>query len=491
MQGSPDSDLVGQLAKDRVVDGLTVFSSVWACASIFSLVDNPSALLLREGWALFAILWACIIAALALLTRPRDMRILGFLGAALAVRYIYLLPVASNNKTIAAFMNFAIVVVLLELWINHKRAEDPRETAYERMRVAARGLLAVMYFFGIFHKINTDFFDPRVSCAVALYEPLASGFGLSDNIYGRYLAIWATFIIETITLVALYWRRYFAIGLFVGLIFHFIIPLSGYSWYMDFSSLVLALYILSIPSPVSTRAFVITADVLSALRAKLGLPVRMEACGKPAALAILICAATVMVVALGVAYENSKLEHLYRSVWMLMWTIYGGIAMIVLVYVAADHLPYKGAIANRQSPWIYCFPALLFIMSLSPYAGLKTESSIAMFSNLHTEGGQSNHLLFRTPPYLFGYQQDIVDIVDSSNPGIRKLAATNQAMVLFQVKEFLRKHPDDWISYRRGSEVFAHQSASSFSPQEHASLIERKLLLFKPVDYARPKVCTH
>ena len=81
---------------------------------------------------------------------------------------------------------------------------------YERMRVVARALLAVMYFYGIFHKINTDFFDPTVSCAVALYDPLASGFGLAGNPIGHQVAIWSTFIIETITIVALYWKRFFA-----------------------------------------------------------------------------------------------------------------------------------------------------------------------------------------------------------------------------------------------------------------------------------------
>ena len=108
-----------------------------------------------------------------------------------------------------------------------------------------------MYFYGIFHKINTDFFDPTVSCAVALYQPLAGGFGLADNIVGQWVAIWATFIIETITIVALYWKRFFAIGLIGGMMFHYVIPISVYSWYMDFSSLVLALYILSIPREVS------------------------------------------------------------------------------------------------------------------------------------------------------------------------------------------------------------------------------------------------
>jgi len=56
----------------------------------------------------------------------------------------------------------------------------------------------------------------------------------------------------------------------------------------------------------------------------------------------------------------------------------------------------------------------LFV-SAAPYLGLKTESPIAMFSNLHTEGGISNHLLFSQPPYLFDYQSKVVKVLDTNN----------------------------------------------------------------------------
>ena len=45
-----------------------------------------------------------------------------------------------------------------------------------------------------------------------------------------------------------------------------------------------------------------------------------------------------------------------------------------------------------------------------------------MFSNLHTEGGQTNHLLFSSPPYLFDYQQDVVQIIATSSPAPRPVA---------------------------------------------------------------------
>ena len=45
--------------------------------------------------------------------------------------------------------------------------ELPGRATDEQLRLVARYLLAIMYFYGIFHKINTDFLNPQVSCAVA------------------------------------------------------------------------------------------------------------------------------------------------------------------------------------------------------------------------------------------------------------------------------------------------------------------------------------
>ena len=111
------------------------------------------------------------------------------------------------------------------------------------------------------------------------------------------------------------------------------------------------------------------------------------------------------------------LFQLYNSIWVLFWAIYGGIAMVMLTAVALDYLPWRGAAGARQPLWVYAFPLVLFLSCLSPYIGLKTESSIAMFSNLHTEGGLTNHLLFDKPPYLFDYQKDVVEIVGNVEPG--------------------------------------------------------------------------
>lgn len=468
----------------RPSDGLVVFAAMWGFATMLSIADRARALGGELGIAIGVSQWLVLGLCLALIARPRQTWLLGLVAAVMVAQYVYRMPVASNNQTIAFFMNGAILtVVALEVVKTRSGAID-RDTAYERLRVVARALLAVMYFYGIFHKINHDFLDPQVSCAISLYEPLARPFGLDQNIVGRYGAIAATFVVELIAMVVLYWRRYFWVGLILALIFHYIIPISGFSWYMDFSSLVLALYILSTPREVSAGFY---STVVAVLRK---IPVRSPGNAAIAALLLLLAVSAVLVFAIAEYYPPRDKKLLWHSSWLVVWAVVGGAAMVLVTRAALLTLPYSEQRGERQPAWLYLFPATLFVMSLSPYLGLKTESSIAMFSNLHTEGGQTNHLLLDPPPYAAGYQDSVVRILASDDGRLKGLAARGGHMVMFELARNLRERPGIWVTYEANGRVYDRVTGDTIDyPQP--SLLERKLLIFKDVDFTRPKVCTH
>ncbi|KIQ69273.1 hypothetical protein Wenmar_02344 [Wenxinia marina DSM 24838] len=456
---------------------------MWAIAALFSMGGDYGALNFDKGLLYALPAWGIVLLSILLIRRPHSSALLFALAAFVVVLYALRSPVASNNKTITMVMDLAILLSGGYLYWKSSDGRIDREQLYEQIRVVARALLAIMYFYGIFHKINTDFLDPEVSCAVGLYAPLASPFGLEDNIYGRYLAIYATFIIEGIAIISLYWRKYFAVGFLLALLFHFIIPISAFSWYMDFSSLVFALYVLSIPREVSATAHATVHSAFSAVASRAA-PFGKELIGLTVfGLAILV------VVVLDFAYGERSWGLMRHSIGILMWTVFGSVAMFILAESALRHLPYTGRHSARQPAWLFVIPTLFFLSCLSPYLGLKTESSINMFSNLHTEGGQTNHLLFDEPPYLFGYQRDVVRIVDASDGPMRQRAEDGQQVVLFALRDYLRQNPDAWVSYELDGTLHEAVTRANFAVQP--GLIERNLLPFKLVDFERPKVCTH
>jgi len=470
----------------RPSDGLVVFSVMWGMAMMLSAASLMSLLGGHEGLLPAAVAWLAIANAALLVMNPRKTRLLASLSLLMTSLYVLRLPVSSNNQTISLFMNLGILAALANVALCTRGLRHDRDALYEQLRVIARALLAIMYFYGVFHKINTGFLNPVTSCATALYTPLARPFGLGENIIGMYAAIAATFIVETIAIVFLYWRRYFWVGLLVSLPFHYVIPISGFSWYLDFSSLVFALYMLSVPREVSAGLYATGVALMRRV------PKLRPGVTAVIALGASLALAAVIVMALSNWFPGRKDSLLWHSVWLLIWAVFGGISMLLIIRAALLEQPYEVPVTRIRQPWwVYAIPAVLFVSCMSPYVGLKTESSIAMFSNLHTEGGVSNHLLFAKPPYLFDYQSRVVRVLDSSDPVVRA-SATNPAYGLVEHDVALRLlgNPGMWISYEEDGQKYLRVTEATFTGHR-PSWIELKLLDFKPIDWKRPKVCTH
>jgi hypothetical protein len=470
----------------RPSDGLVVFSVMWGMAMMFSAASHMALLSGRSGVLLAVVTWGALIAAGLLVMRPRRTVLLALLATLMIVQYLLRLPVSSNNQTIAFFMNAGILAALGAQVLQNRTSQGRRDAIYEQVRVISRALLAIMYFYGVFHKINTGFLDPATSCATALYEPLTRPFGLDNWLAGIYGAIVATFVVETIALVCLYWRRFFWVGLLISLPFHYVIPISGFSWYMDFSSLVFALYMLSVPREVSSGLY--STGVALVRRAP-----RLRA-GTSAGIALVtaLIVAALIVVAIGNFFPSRGEQLMWHSAWLLVWAVFGGTAMVLITRAALLEEPYQTPVTYTRQPWwVYAIPSALFISCMSPYLGLKTESSIAMFSNLHTEGGVSNHLIFPRPPYLFDYQSRAVRVIDSSAPGLRELAKDgNFGLVEHDLALRLIGNPQLWVTYELNGTRYERVTNATFTGRR-PSWVERKLLDFKPIDWARPKVCTH
>jgi hypothetical protein len=124
--------------------------------------------------------------------------------------------------------------------------------------------------------------------------------------------------------------------------------------------------------------------------------------------------------------------------------------------------------------------------------GLRTEGTIAMFSNLHTEGGLTNHLVIRQPATLFDYQRDVAMIRASSDPAMQRLADKGeQGLVMHSLQEYLRKNPTHWLTYDLNGVRYEKVATGSGVLPSAPNWWERTFLIFKPVDFQRPKVCTH
>ncbi len=124
------------------------------------------------------------------------------------------------------------------------------------------------------------------------------------------------------------------------------------------------------------------------------------------------------------------------------------VAMVVapVVVLAPGGRPGEAATHPRRSlrvrhPVFALGTALLVANSLSPYLGLKTESSFTMFSNLGTEAGYWNHLLIPEGVRVFGYQDELVQVIGANDPGLGARALAGNRIVRYELERYLREHP--------------------------------------------------
>jgi len=192
---------------------------------------------------------ALLAAATLLFFRPGSNRALFLLMLASTVSAIAQAPVSSNHTMVRN-------VVLLGYWLSFGIAavrNRPANTVFTNFAPAGQGALLVMYFFGIFHKINSDFLNPVTSCAVALWRQMPAPLAALEGPLVWYPAIYGTFAIEGGIMVALLTRRWRHVGIAAGIGFHLLLSLSSYAMYISFTMLSIALHSLFLSGDAAQR----------------------------------------------------------------------------------------------------------------------------------------------------------------------------------------------------------------------------------------------
>lgn len=105
-----------------------------------------------------------------------------------------------------------------------------------------------------------------------------------------------------------------------------------------------------------------------------------------------------------------------------------------------------------------------------------------MFSDLQTEGDEWNSILIPPKVRIFGYQEDLVTIIDSSNPNLQVFAGNEYRLPFAEFHRIASMRPKASVSYERGGQVYyLEQVADDPKLAKTPSLIARKVMRFRPV----------
>lgn len=379
-------------------------------------------------------------------------------------------PMFSNHAIMKAFL----LVAMLGAGLWHWLAGHGFMRWFADVRPVGRVLLLVMYVFGIFHKINTDFLDPQVSCAVVLWQKMPAPLAALDGPLMRELAIYGTFVTEGLLALMLLVPRTRALAIAGGIGFHALLALSNHAMYVTFSTLVVMLHLMFL-SPAAALA----------ITGSRGWQALDHGLRRPPVIAMLL-----LVLATLAAAAILKDFTLAGLIWL---------ALLAVPFALILRHGHDAGAEAAPMLWSRLVPLNLvglafFLNGLSPYLGLKTAQTINMFSNLRIEAGVSNHLIMRGPPGPFTNLDDLVIIEAASGaPYLEALARDRtEGLVYPHFLAILAAAPRAEVRYTLNGAAMGTRTAAEILAQDGEKLPPswlRKYLHQRPVPLQSPVPC--
>lgn len=432
-------------------------------------------------WGLDALVGFVLVPpAIWVLLHPRSVAAFVTLTGIWSLLIWLSLPRVANHELLTLVMNLTILACLFA-----GRAADASQDrmgyAFERFSPLLRIQIVLVYGFAVFHKLNTDFLDPRYSAAIALYGDVASYPVLPTALPGGML-IAGVLASEALMAVGLCSRRLrrFVVGF--GLVFHLLLGLHSNPYILSFSVMLFALYTLFLPGLFAPIRLSLALDA-STRRGRV-----LRGC-------LLVAAGLLFMLAVLTPRPGGEdpAEYLrYAGRWMFLGVAFCYIAgWLSLERSRAETQGFFWKHA-RQAPRVaWVLTVLLVFNGLCPYLGLKTGSAFAMYSNLHTEDGICNHLIMPCRAIRIAhFQDDLVEIIDSSQADLRDASTHPWWWTYFELRRTLAELVRDeapggtfFVRYRRGGveRVLRYPEQARDEAFTPPPWLERKLLHFRPV----------
>jgi hypothetical protein len=467
----------------------TLFAGLWGWALLMHQATF-------DRWQYSPLGWALCALAIGLVMAPSSVVLLAATVVVNTAWAFQCLPDTANHLvfeglvclgwSLALGVRVGRALLAGHGWRDALRFGSPEPHPLEPTRAPLGAALLGVYWLSVLHKLNYDFVDPSTSCATYMYRRVAQALPFFPQApWAEHVSIWGTLLAEAALPVLLLWRRTWQLGLVAALSFHLMLAFDPTPGIYSFTGLLFALFILVLPD-----AFVETAlRGLAALTARAGRQRLLVVRGAGAALlgSLLAYGAT----------RHDRWAFQPTFVFFLVWASLVIAGYLVTLFTLSER-PSTTAEPRAFPPtpaWAWVLPGLVLLNGLNPYLGLRTQLSFSMFSNLRTEGGISNHLFMPRLASLGHYQEDLVEIVDSSDPELAEFHERQLLLPYFEFRRLVSGLDDVTVTYLRGGERYTFECEGGSCndaalAQPHSRLVAR-LLYFRPVDKGPRMLCRH
>jgi hypothetical protein len=461
-----------------------LFTVAWSLATLFHMANHRS---FSNSLINFLLTCACIIVIVKPSSKTRF-----FILVFLQLCEVFIkMPNVTNHWIFTAFVNLTILQAYVYLTLKQKSFRFTKDDLIKTFTNAVRVELLILYFYVVFHKLNAGFFIPESSCATDFFVSQNSFGLLPSNRSLLVMNVYLTIGIEILIPVLLCFRKARNWGVLLGLLFHGVIAYNPTNGFYDFSSMLFGTYILFINPNFSDYVFRLFKKIKFNLKKKSELNYNFSYI-KFMLSVFLSCVLFSFLYFMTLTRSG---DNYFRDI---LWTAY--CLFFIFLFIAWMVKSRKLKLTKLQPPLglpkgsFLLFPILVLINGFSPYLGLKTESSFAMFSNLRTEGNISNHYLVPATTQVFDFQKDLVEIISSTDPELSKLAAKKQLMVYFSFKNHVAFFKPERVEYLRNAQHFTYVkniSETHSGLDQRSPFWQRKFLSFRTISKFDPQPCNH
>ena len=473
------------------LDKLTLFSLLWAMASLIHILSFSNRLTSANPG-----LWLVLLSTAALILFPGSVYLFMVMLFFRIADYIYWMPFTPNHLLFEFILNIGMLSALVYRVFLNKPAYDLADTSFSKtnyrevlfdfFRPVATVSLIILYFYAVFHKLNSDFFNPATSCGTFLMEYFTSSMpAINNNYIIRMSAIWGTLFFEGGIPILLCFRRTRTAGIVIGLFFHYFLSFHPHRGIYSFSALIFSLYFLYLPDNFIQRMGFTGKKLFgnywrqlisAATYSRLLLPVAM------------------LPVIFVFRYNWPKLFSLGLYIW-LTWGILIMAVYLTVIFSGKTKDIYARNPFRIPAKALWLFPVIVLLNGLNPYFGFKTQTSFSMFSNLRTEDKITNHLFVPVSLQTGTLQHDLVDITSSDAEELTEYKTHNQLITFFEFRRITASlNKNFYVNYQRNGQpqVLQVKNGKSNQPElltPHLWLLS-KLLAFRPIDKG-PCLCKH
>ena len=430
-----------------------------------------------------------VLAAVAVIHRPASVGRLLCLAAVQILDVAYYLPFVPNHWLLTGILSLGILGAAAAVALSDGWPAGQLAAVYQTLTPSVRISAAVFYFFTFFHKLNADFLNPDVSCAVRFFEQAVSPFGFAALPGVGWLAILATLAAELLLAVGLAMPRWRQAACMLGAGFHMLLALDAPHIFYNFSAVMFAVLWVCLP-----------ASTASAWIAR-------QPGGRFGRFHFLAGYALIVGLSWWFPAEAWRVTAFgFSGLWLAF-----AITLLTRAGILGRRNLFLFARASRRSSAppspldeierfqgrryagvLLLLPALVFINGLSPYLGLKTRTAWQMYSNLNLSPYDSNHYLIPYSLDVGGFMADAARLTATTDRTLEsQYMRTGKLITWHELRRYVAQQPDIWLAYTRTG-----RPPKAFGPAEEDAALKapgwwglEKLLIFRPLGASSAGIC--